>query len=136
MMRLIAALLGCSCLAFGADKPTAIDGVWRATMDGLPALVLTISDEGGGLRGAMLFYLIRRDPGQSPHADPGIPEPLFNLKWDGTELSFQVSHRRAHPPRTVNDPPVTFRLKITARNEGLLVREGPTSDQIRVARDE
>jgi hypothetical protein len=32
-------------------------------MEGLPALTMTISDEGGELTGAILFYLIRRDDG-------------------------------------------------------------------------
>ena len=133
-MKVIAALLACVCFAFAADKNAAVDGVWRAKMDDLPALVLTISDEGGELRGAIMFYLIRRDPGQPPHADPGIPEPLFNVRFDGKELNFQVSHRRAHPPRTANDPPVSFRLRTTAPNEGLFWRQGNESDQVRLVR--
>jgi hypothetical protein len=41
---------------------------------------------------------------------------MFNLKFDGHALTFQVSHRRAHPPRTLSDPPVTMRLKLTGAN--------------------
>jgi hypothetical protein len=55
--------LSCACLAFAADKYSAVTGVWRAQMEGLPALTMTISDEGGELTGAILFYLIRRDDG-------------------------------------------------------------------------
>jgi len=104
-------------------------------MEGLPALVMTITDEGGDLTGAILFYLIRRDEGQPPRATPGIPEPLFHLKFDGTVLDFRVSHRRAHGLRTANDPPVNFRLKLTGPNEGTLTRENDTGGAIRVSRD-
>ena len=51
-------------------------------------------------------------------SSPGIPEPLFNLKFEGRTLTFQVSHRRAHPPRTLDDPPVSFRLKPSDTDKG------------------
>ncbi len=105
-------------------------------MQDLPALVMTLSDEGGDLAGAILFYLIRRDEGKPPSANPGIPEPLLNLKFDGKTLDFRVSHRRAHPPRTANDPPVHFRLTITGPNEGTLAREKEERGGIRVSRDQ
>src|SRR5262249_21423651 len=139
-MKLIAVVLSWACLAFAAnvfaaDKNSAVNGVWRAQMDGVPALVMTISDEGGDLTGAILFYLIRRDQGQSPNSAPGIPDPLFNLRLDGKALDFRVSHRRSHGARTAHDPPVSFRMKITGPNEGLLMREGNESEAIRVSRD-
>jgi len=91
-----------------------ITGVWRAQMDGLPAFTLVVTDEGGELQGAILFYLIRRGkPGEPATATPGIPEPIFHPAFDGKTLRFQVSHRRAHPPRTLSDPPVTFELTLT-----------------------
>ncbi len=134
-MKLIAVVLGWSCLVFAADKNSAINGVWRAQMGGLPAVVMTISDEGGDLAGAILFYLIRRDEGQPPRATPGIPEPLFNLKFDGKALDFLVSHRRSHGERTANDPAVHFRLRITGPGEGLLTTEGKESEGVRISRD-
>ena len=106
-----------------ATDKASIEGVWKADMDGLPAITLTVTTESGSLTGAVLFYLHRRDPGQAVTATPGVPEPLFNLKFDGTTLTFQVSHRRAHPPRTLNDPPVTFRLKLDGADRGELVNE-------------
>ena len=134
-MKLMAAVLVWACLAFAADKNSAITGVWRAQVDGVLALVMTISDEGGDLTGTILFYLIRRDEGHPPRSAPGIPEPLFNLGFDGKALDFRVSHRRSHGARTANDPPVRFRLKITGPHEGLLAREGEESEAIRVTRD-
>ena len=98
----------------------SIDGVWRVDMDGLPAVALVITNEGGSLSGAVLFYFHHRDPGQPWTSSPGLPEPLFNLKFDGTTLTFEVSHRRAHPPRTLSDPPVSFRLTFKGADEAQL----------------
>jgi hypothetical protein len=99
-------------------------GVWRAEADGLPFITLTITDEGGSLSGAILFYMHRRDEGKPIASTPGIPEPLLNPSFDGKILTFQVSHRHAHPPRTLSDPPVTFRLKLTGTNTaGLFMGE-------------
>jgi len=100
-----------------APGNAAIVGVWRSQMDGLPAITLTISDESGSLSGAVLFYLHRRDEGKPVTATPGVTEPLMNLAFDGKTLTFQVSHRRAHPPATLKDPPVTFRIMLTGANK-------------------
>lgn len=135
-MKLFAVLLvTCACAAFGAAPESAVIGVWRAQIDGVTALVMTISDEGGPLAGAILFYLVRRDEGQPPRSAPGIPEPLFNMKFDGKALDFRVSHRRSHGARTANDPPVGFRLRITGPNRGVLVRENGPDSALPVTRD-
>jgi len=105
----------------------AILGIWRAEQDNLPAVTLNITEEGGSLQGAILFYLIRRDEGKPPTSSPGVPEPLFNPRFDGKSLTFQVSHRHAHA-NTSTDPPVTFRLDLTGPDEAKLVRipqDGP-----------
>jgi hypothetical protein len=92
-------------------------------MEGLPAVTLTLTDEGGSLTGAVLFYLHRREPGQPVTATPGVPEPLFNPRFDGKTLTFQVSHRRAHPPGTLHDGPVSFQLKLSGADKGEFVNE-------------
>jgi len=108
----------------GASSATSpIEGVWRVDMDGLPAVALVITNEGGSLSGAVLFYLHHRDPGQPWTSSPGIPEPLFNPKFDGKTLTFQVSHRRAHSPGSFNDPPASFRMKLTAADKAELLNE-------------
>jgi hypothetical protein len=91
----------------------AVVGVWRAQMGDIPVFTMVIIDEGGGgLSGAIVFYLLRRDiPDQKPTATPGNPEPLLHPAFDGKTLTFQISHRRAHPPRTLNDPPITLSFK-------------------------
>ena len=103
-------------------------GVWRGQMENLPAVTLTLTDEGGRLSGAILFYLLRRNSVNEPYtSSPGIPEPLFRLKFDGRTLEFEVSHRHAHPPRTLSDPPVRFRLTLTAPDKAELVNENESS---------
>jgi hypothetical protein len=104
-----------------ATGATSLEGVWRAEMDGLPAITLTLTNEDGRLTGAVLFYLHRRQAGQPVTATPGVPEPLFKPTFDGTTLTFQVSHRRAHPPQSLADEPVTFDLKLTGTDKGELV---------------
>jgi hypothetical protein len=92
-------------------------GVWNADTDGLPAATVVLTDEGGSLTGAIMFYVHRREtPDKEYTATPGLPEPMFNLNFDGEALTFQVSHRRAHPPVTLPDPPVTLRLKLLGKN--------------------
>jgi hypothetical protein len=102
---------------------TPILGIWRCQMDGLPAVTLNLTDENGSLAGAILFYLHRRDPGQPVTASPGVPEPLFNPMFDGKTLTFQVSHRRAHPPGSLGDRPVTFQLKLHGDGKAALINE-------------
>ena len=124
-----------TCVTFAATNNELVTGVWRGKVDNLPGITMVISDEGGDLTGAVLFYLIRRDDGQPPRSTPGDPEPMFNMKLDGDSLSFQVSHRRAHPPRTLRDPPVSFRLKLTGKNQGILIRGNDEKNSFPVSRD-
>jgi hypothetical protein len=105
-----------------------IAGIWRCQMEGLPAVTLTVTDEGGSLTGAVLFYLHRREPGQPVTATPGVPEPLIHPRFDGHTLTFEVSHRRAHPPRTLNDPPVTFELRLIGDGQAQLVNDHEQAD--------
>jgi hypothetical protein len=98
-------------------------GVWRCEMHGLPAVTLTVTNEGGSLNGAVLFYLHRTERGKAETATPGVPEPLFNPKIDGQTLTFEVSHRRAHPPSSLQDAPVTFEIKLVSPDKAQLINE-------------
>jgi hypothetical protein len=83
------------------------------------------------LIGAVLFYLIRRNPSGPPSASPGVPEPLIDPTFDGKSLTFKVSHRQAHPG-TEHDPPVTFRFELTSANKLKgLNGEGPSAEMVR-----
>ena len=105
-----------------APDRSLVLGVWRAELDGLPAVALVITDEGGGLSGAALFYLHMRKTANDPYtATPHLPEPLLNPRFDGKTLTFEISHRRAHPPGSLSDPPMTFTLTLTGPNQAELV---------------
>ena len=99
-------------------------GVWRGQFDNLPGIDLVIAEEDHQTRGAILFYLHMRINKNLPYTSkPGLPEPIFNLRLNADKLTFQVSHRRAHPPRTLNDTPMTFSLKLIAPDQAQLVNE-------------
>ena len=103
----------------GADKQ--IVGVWRCEMHGLPAVTLTVTDEGGSLTGAVLFYLHKMAQGQAETATPGVPEPIFHPSFDGKRLTFEVSHRRAHPPQSLDDAPMRFEVRLNGDGRAELV---------------
>jgi hypothetical protein len=129
-ISVLTAMLAATALSQGSEpadstntSDAAITGVWRCQMEGLPAVTLTVTNEGGSLTGAVLFYLHRREPGQPVTATPGVPEPLFHPSFDGKTFTFQVSHRRAHPPKSLNDAPVTFQLKLDGTQKAELMNE-------------
>lgn len=97
-------------------------------MNGLSAVTLLVTDEGGSLVGGVLFYFQQRANENSPRTvTPGLPEPMLNPKFDGKTLTFQISHRRAHPPGSLNDPPMPFHLTIVGSDKAELLneKEGP-----------
>ncbi len=135
-MCVLVAMYGLTSLAqtsMAQTKSPAL-GVWRADADESPFVTLNITNEGGTLTGAVLFYLHRADPGQGVNSTPGIPEPLMNVTFDGATLSFQVSHRRAHPPGSLPDPPVHFQLKLTDTDKGTLIRANDQSATVELTR--
>jgi hypothetical protein len=133
-------------IAFGQGAPSRAQrapdlsqftGVWRGQMDGLPALTLVLADEGGSLSGAMLFYLHQRMTSYDLWTStPELPEPAFHLQADGKTLTFQLSHRRAHPPRTLSDPAVTFTLTLTGKDTAQFVNASERGPMLTVTRSD
>lgn len=110
-----------SALAQSAEKNAAVTGRWTGSIKGLPAVRLVIQENDHKLTGAALFFLIRRAPGTPPTASSAdFPEPMLDPSFDGKSLTFRVNHRYAHPPRTLNDPPVSFRLEVTGPDQAKL----------------
>jgi hypothetical protein len=141
----ISALVLSAALVFGqsgrAQKAqpdlSRLNGVWRGQADGFPAVTLVVTDEGGSLSGAVLFYFHMRKTVNDPYTStPGLPEPMFGVNFDGEELTFQVSHRRAHPPRTLSDPPVAFTLKLTGPNQAELVNKSESGPALVMVRSD
>jgi hypothetical protein len=107
-------------------------GVWKAQMNSLPMMTLTIEQENGQLIGAILFYLIRRDPGVPETASAGVPEPLIDPTFDGKTLAFKVSHSHAHAD-SEHTPPVAFHFELTGN--GKLRTLGPEGQPVELVRD-
>jgi hypothetical protein len=103
---------------------TKFVGVWRGQFEGLPEASIVVSDEGGQFTGAILFYFHSRPDVNSPWTSkPGLPEPMFDMKLDGSTLKFMVSHRRAHPPGSLDDPPAHFHMTVTGPDKADLLNE-------------
>src|SRR5262245_22068804 len=125
VLTLVALLLSQATLAFVTTPGNyAPLGVWKGDMYGVGAVTLDLQEQGGKLNGTILFYLIRDHGGKPPGAFLVTPEPLIDPTFDGKVLAFKVSHKNAPPPRTLNDPPVSFRLELINGNKARLTREG------------
>ncbi len=131
MERFVRLFLTIAIGAVGALAQPAVDnstitGQWSGSMGGLPVARLVVQENNRKLTGAVLYFFVRRDPGVPPVASARFPEPMLNPSFDGKALTFQLNHRYAHPPSTLNDPPVSFRLEITGSGEAKLSNpEGP-----------
>ena len=130
MLRATSAIfLGCASIAF-AQSPIA--GTWQGRIHDLPAIRLTLRETSGRLSGNIVFYMIRND-GSGYYEDSksaGPPTELTNLRFDGRTLTFEVSHRQAHPPSTLNDTePVRFQMDLTGKDEGRLKRLNYGADE-------
>ena len=121
-----------------AAANAAIDGVWRGKMNGLPVIALVITDEPGNLAGAILFYFQRRTTEKDPWTvEPRLPEPIFNVQYDGKTLLFESSHRRAHPPQSLNDPPKHYRMTLSGPNTAEIVNlDEPGSPVLKLDRSD
>lgn len=130
-VALIASLLLLATTAFAPAAPadnSKLLGTWKGKMYGVPAVTLILKDDGGRLSGSVLFFLIRHNDGKPPRSSPGTFEPLIDPQFDGKVLLFTVSHRHAHPPETLNDPPVSFRFELINDTKAVLTREGDEED--------
>jgi hypothetical protein len=119
-------------LAAPAVDNSPVLGIWKAQTDSLPMMTLTVEQQNGQLIGAVLFYLIRRDPGVPMTSSAGAPEPLIDPTFDGKTLTFKVSHAHAHPG-TEHDPPAAFRFELSA--DGKIRFQGPDGQPVELIRD-
>ena len=123
MRGLVGLLLAATLAVPAAAAESPIAGTWRGRMYDLPAIVLTVKDDGGKLSGTILFFFLHRNSEHDPwqvDTQHSIPLPLIDPKFDGKALSFQVSHKEAHPPRTLHDPPSSFVMRLTGKGEAEL----------------
>jgi hypothetical protein len=126
-------------LASAAGSPLA--GTWRGNINNLPAVTLTVRESGGRVMGTILFYFFHRSTESGPwevDKTHSKPLPLLDPKFDGATLTFKVSHKEAHPPHTLNDPPSSFQMRLTGKGladlENLTEKPGPPLKMIRDAK--
>ncbi len=127
-------LLIASTAAFAAPTQdnAPIVGVWKAQVDSLPMITLTVEEDKGNLTGAILFFLIRRGAGIPETSTAGAPEPLIDPTFDGKTLTFKVSHSHAHPG-TQNDPPKVFSFQLSS--DGKIRFNGPDGRPVEMVRE-
>jgi hypothetical protein len=100
-----------------------LTGVWHGEYQDLPWVTVTLTQDGGTLSGAILFYLHRKTPGTAETATAGTPEPLLHPQFDGKTLTFRVSPRHADPPKTLEDPPILMTMEIIDPDHARLVNK-------------
>jgi len=108
--------------AAAAQWPIA--GTWQGKLYGQAAVTLNIKNHSGKLSGTVVFYLLRNNgAGFKTDLRNAHPLALIDPGFDGRTFSFQVSHREAHPPRTLSDTElVRFQMELTGEDEGQLRR--------------
>lgn len=84
-----------------------------------------------------MFYFQKRETEKDPWiATPGLPEPIFHSHFDGKTLLFEVSHRRAHPPQTLNQPPMHFRLTLSGPDAAEIVNVDESGPPLKLVRSD
>ena len=109
--------------AKSASAANNLVGVWHGEYRNLPWVTVTLTQDGGALSGAILFYLHRKTSGTAETATAGTPEPLLDPQFDGKTLTFRVSARHAHPPQTLNNPPIVMTMDIIDQDHARLVNK-------------
>ncbi len=112
-------ILACMLVAsMAAYAQGTLAGKWHGTENGLPTVDLTIEENAGQASGNAVFYLIKRNPGESvAHVAGQAPGPMENLNYEPEKLTFDM-HR-------LNGSVVSFRVELTDADHARLFR---TSD--------
>ena len=104
--------------SIGAYAQTSLVGKWHGTDNNLPTVDLTVEQNSGQATGNAVFYLIKRNPGESTaHVDGQMAGPMENLQYEPGRLSFDM-HR-------LDGSVVSFRVELADADHARLFR---TSD--------
>jgi hypothetical protein len=145
LSRLLLLMLLMETCVIAAESPIA--GTWRGKLHDLPAVVLTVKEEGGKVSGTMLLYFVHRDTGHDawqvdtkrtvllPLLKPEI-KPVAHPFYGKVGLFFQVSRSEALPPSTLCGPRVVAFLLVPREKDqsdlvNLCVNEGPGLKMVR-----
>jgi hypothetical protein len=132
LLLIVSTTASTAALAATTQNNSPIVGVWKAQVDSLPMMTLTVEEDKGKLTGAVLFYLIRRGNGMPETSTATAPEPLIDPNFDGKTLTFKVNHSHAHPG-SENDSPLEFRLALS--DDGKIRLTGPDGRPVEMVRE-
>jgi hypothetical protein len=111
----IACMLAAS---MAAHAQGTLAGKWHGTENNLPTVDLTIEENAGQASGSAVFYLIKRNPGESTaHVDGQAAGPMEKLNYEPERLTFDI--------RRLDGSVVSFRVELTDADHARLFR---TSD--------
>jgi len=89
----------------------SITGTWEGKTEGVPAITITIKEEGDHLSGSVTFYRIE-DDGNGPTVTGKQTRDLINPKFDGKIFSFQVKGPTGEM--------INRQMEITGKDEALI----------------
>jgi hypothetical protein len=109
----------------GHAKPASFTvspfGIWRATLDGVPSVTLTLADDTGELGGTIVFYAVDGGTRKVASIEPHI---LLHPTFDNNTLAFQI--------RRPDASLLSFTVVFTARTKAQIVclncGDGPVAD--------
>lgn len=115
----VSLLLGVLSVPIAAGERSEFVGTWHGSMNGLPAIDLTLEESGGEIQGSVMFYLhIRGDDGQwrvkGKHS-----LPLLVPKVKGGSLEFEVIHHKRHGSSELG-PNAKFRVELKSKDSAVL----------------
>lgn len=113
--------------AFAADP--AIVGVWTANAHDLPAIKMTVTNDGGKLSGNIIFYFLMKEDGVWKNKG-GEPTQMIRPRMEGSDFVFEVPHAKKHGSTDPADQEIkTFRLHVTGPDEAVFKNAiGPGQD--------
>jgi hypothetical protein len=108
-----------------ARKPSVV-GVWQGRMDELPAVDLTIREDGSGLAGTVVFYRVT-DEGNGPKVTGKAELALIDPRFDGSTLLFSFKRKdgavlKAEMKLVGNDDAVLKPLDDPSAGEAMTVK--------------
>lgn len=88
--------IGLFCLAIVAAAQSGISGNWAGTVNGLPAVLLTLNESGARVGGTITFYFQQKGADGKWHLGEPYTGPLLVPEMRGKLLYFEVAHHTEH----------------------------------------
>ena len=110
-------ILFAAALLYPADFPMV--GTWTATMHNLPAIKMTVRNNGGRISGNIIFYMLMLENGAWKVKGDDTTD-MINPRMEGRTFVFEVPHAKKHGSTNPEDQEIkTFRLQLTGPNEAV-----------------